>query len=180
MFSEQLLPTYHFVFDLDGTLIDTDTANNRAYQQALSDIIHQEVDYHGLRLTRETIQLTYNIDGYTMQNIIAEKERLFPEYLDLTFELPGYYLLRHLKAPSIILLTNARRKRAELLLSYYNLHSSFNSVYYREDYAGASKFHYLIRSVGFSPTDVILFENESSMVQEAIRLGVPAKNIFKT
>lgn len=172
--------TYSIVFDLDGTLIDTDMANNLSYKKAVYDILGYQIAEGCKRLTRETIQLMFNIDSYTMQKIIADKECLFPNYLNRTSTLSGYYLLRHLKAPSVILLTNARQRRAKLLLDYYNLHNSFSRIYYREDYSGISKFEYLIQTVGINSTGVILFENEDNMIQEAIRLGIPPKNIFKS
>ena len=180
MDTKQSMEDYLVVFDLDGTLIDTDRSNNMAYKQAVSDVIHKQISLDGMRITRETIQSLLDIDEQTMFKIVTRKELLFSNYLHLTSPLPGLFLLRYLNGPRIVLLTNARRNRAEMVLRYYHVLTLFDKRHYKEDYSGNSKFEYLIKTYNDNPNKIILFENESNMIQDAIRNGIPKKNIFKT
>jgi len=180
MDTKQSMEDYLVVFDLDGTLIDTDRSNNMAYKQAVFDVIHKQISLDGMRITRETIQPLLNIDEQTMFKIVTRKELLFSNYLHLTLPLPGLFLLRYLNGPRKVLLTNARRNRAEMVLRYYHVLALFDKRYYKEDYSGNSKFEYLLNSYNDNPNKIILFENDSNMIQDAIRKGFPKKNIFKT
>ena len=127
MDAKQSIGDYLVVFDLDGTLIDTDRSNNMAYKQAVSDITHQQINQDSVRLTRKAIQSLPNMDEQTKLKIVERKEMIYSKYLNLTSPLPGFFLLQHLNVPTIVLLTNARRKRAHMVLMHIRalLHQDF-------------------------------------------------------
>lgn len=169
---------YILVFDLDGTLVDTDRANSMAYQQAIYDEIGLTIKTNK-RLTRELVQSYLQVDESFMQKIIKQKEKCFADYLNSTLPLPGLFLLRNLQNTNNILLTFSRKGRADIVLDYYGASSFFSNKYYREDYLGRSKFDFLINELHNAPDAIILFENDKDMIKEAERYGIPQINIYK-
>lgn len=167
------------VFDLDGTLVDTDEANGLAYQRAVQEITGIQLPLDGCRITRETIRQNLGMDNETISRIAACKELIFPNYLNTTIPLPALQIVRHLTGSHVVLLTLARRNRAISVLDYHNARSYFNSMYFKEDYGGLSKFEFLRTQLLYNLSDIILFENEQEMIKEAEEQGIPPRNIYK-
>lgn len=97
-----------FVFDLDGTLVETTVANNMAYIEAYKLATGKYLDWHGGRITREYFE---EHDHILSHNIADLKEAIFPKYLNKTCELPCASILAGLKGVRKILLSNSRRIR---------------------------------------------------------------------
>lgn len=174
------MENYIIAFDLDGTLVDTDKANSMAYQQSVYDITKIIVNMDDGRLTRDLVQSQIKVSDDIMQEIISRKEKLFSEYLIHTTPMPALFILQHLKNTHNILLTQARRKRAEMVLDYYGVTSFFDNLYCRDSYSGKSKFDYLVNERRCCPCKIILFENEQKTIAEAIQFGIPQRNIYKS
>ena len=173
------LKDYIVVFDLDGTLVDTDRANSMAYQQAVYNETGLTIQTSNKRLTREVVQSYLKADESFMHKIIKHKEKCFADYLSSTLPLLGLFLLRNLQNTNNILLTFSRKGRADIVLDYYGASSFFSNKYYREDYLGRSKFDFLINELHNAPDTIILFENDRDMIKEAERYGIPQINIYK-
>lgn len=167
------------VFDLDGTLVDTDEANGLAYQKAVYESIGKHITLDGGRITRETLRETLNLDVATLNRIAYHKESIFEDYLDRTNPLPALQIVQHLSDANVVLLTLARKKRAISVLKYHHALSSFNNMYFKEDYDGASKFEYLRKQLSSNFEQVILFENEQEMITDAIKHGIHKRNIYQ-
>lgn len=174
------MENYIMVFDLDGTLVDTDKANSLAYQQSVYDVTGITINIEGHRITRDLLQTKINVSSAILKEIIARKEKLFSEYLVHTNPMPALFVLQHLKSTHNILLTLARQKRAELVLGYYGVLSLFDGFYYRDSYSGKSKFDYLVNEQHYSADKIILFENDSKAITDAIHFGIPRRNIYKS
>lgn len=170
---------YVLIFDLDGTLIDTDEANSLAYQQAVHDVTGIQIPLTESRITRETLQQMLKMDKSTTDEIASYKESIFPKYLSKTVPLPALWMVRHLTDVNVILLTLARRERAKSVLKYYNALSYFNHMYFKEDYEGKAKFEYLRTRVISELDHVILFENDRIMIEQALAVGIPERNIYQ-
>lgn len=171
---------YIVVFDLDGTLVDTDKANSMSYQQAVYDEIGLTIETTNKRLTRELVQSYLQVDESFMQKIIKQKEKCFADYLSSTSPLPSLFLLQNLQNTNNILLTLARKKRADSVLDYYKASKYFRNKYYREDFSGKSKFDFLINDLHNTPDTIILFENDKNMIKEAVLYGIPQINIYQS
>lgn len=177
MIASQLTP--FVVFDLDGTLVDTDKANNLAYQKSIYDIMGKQISLDGRRITRETLKETLGVDSDTIRRIASRKESIFDYYLDKTNPLPALRLAQHLTSANVVLLTLARRQRAMSVLEYYHAKSYFKNMYFKEDYEGMSKFEYLRVRLSNNLSDIILFENEQEMIKDAVEQGIPTRNIYQ-
>lgn len=176
----QDMVNYLIVFDLDGTLVDTDKANSKAYQQSVYEVTKITINTNDCRLTRDLVQSRIKANNTIMMEIISRKEKLFSEYLKYTTPLPALFILQHLTNTHNILLTQARRKRAEIVLDYYGVTSCFDNLYCKDSYLGKSKFDYLVNEQHYSPSQIILFENEQKTISEAVSFGIPKNNIYKS
>lgn len=168
-----------FVFDLDGTLVDTDEANSLAYQKSIRDITDKQIPLDGRRITRESLKKILNDDDGIIGRIVSRKEAIFMNYLDKTIPLPALKLVQYLTCVNVVLLTSARRERAISVLEYHHAKSFFNNMYFREDYGEMTKFEYLRTQLTMNLSDIILFENEQEMIKEAVIQGIPSRNIYQ-
>ena len=115
-----------YVFDLDNTLIYTDSLNNDSYNYALK--------YQGLshinkfkRITREIVFENYpNINKIQMCEIINLKCEYFINNLHITEVNESLVtLLRSQEKNDCILWTSAEERRARAILEYYNMNNLF-------------------------------------------------------
>lgn len=69
------------VFDLDGTLVDSDYANFLAYEDAVTHVLskHIKLDFsQSIRITRESLkELIPNITDKQLNDISSHKERIY-------------------------------------------------------------------------------------------------------
>lgn len=120
-----------YVFDLDNTLIYTDSLNNDSYNYALNR--------QGLapikgckRLTQDIIFHRYRDMNNAQKNeIIESKQEYFVNNLNST--VPNTSLLQVLKAQSVescMLWTSANKTRVLAILEYYNICNAFRKILY--------------------------------------------------
>ncbi len=76
------------IFDLDGTLVDTDTANLLSYTDAIQQIMKIDINlslYSNQRFTRKTLKnVLPRLSNMKYNEIIELKNNLFNEYLNKT------------------------------------------------------------------------------------------------
>lgn len=171
----------YVLVDLDGTLIETDLANNMAYKEALDMCACQEefcIDVNGPRITRADIKKIYG-ENERAENIIRTKESIFYKYLHLTSLITSTMtLLRQYRTNNkkLIVVTNCKSKRAMELLEYYHIDSLFYAQFYNEC---GNKYKQVLTEYKISPQSVILIENEDTQIMNAVVAGVSTKNIIK-
>ena len=192
---------YDFLIDFDNTFIFTDRANNLAYEKAMKlntgvyrfsyrDII--KFSSHG-RITRDTINKfikNLNISNILSQvdELIIKKEECYSEFIFTTEininmkKLLQNRFLNKIKHRSI-LVTHANINRVNEIFHYYSevngikedLRTLFDEVISVSD---KNKYEYVIMHLGLKKERVIIYENDPSQIEDAIRFGVPKENIF--
>ncbi|AHJ13270.1 HAD hydrolase-like protein [Sulfurospirillum multivorans] len=173
------------IFDLDGTLIDTDEANFLAYKEAIQQVknlnlpsLYQSTE----RFTREQLEsIIPDLKLHESEEIIDIKNNVYNKYLQKTkiiistLEIINKYSKTH----QIILATNSHKQKANLLLEYHNLSTIFKHKFFKEDYNNQeiSKFKYAMDYLKISPNLAVIFENDKLEIEQAQLAGIPAKNI---
>lgn len=172
------------IFDLDGTLIDTDKANLLSYREAIKKVKNLDLLWHDKeRFTRENLySLIPNLKDKEFVKIIEIKTNVFHKYLQYTnlntsiFEIMKFFS----RTNQIILATNSHKVKANLLLRHYDLFNLFDKRYYREDYTYIknNKYKYIINNLNVAPHNVVIFEDDNYEIEKAILLKIPSNNIM--
>jgi len=174
-------------FDMDGTLIETDLANFLAYKKAIQTITGIEITKNinsKIRFNRTYLkQLLPNLNESDYNKIIKEKERIYINFISKTklIEKVVNILFKYSKKNRTILVTNCRKDRAENLLKHFNLLIKFDKMYFRkinESGVKVNKFKNAINDIKIIEEKVIVFENERTEIEDAIKAGIPTQNIF--
>lgn len=176
----------YLIFDLDGTLIDTDEANFLSYQEAIKKV--KNIDLKSLyknneRFTREKLNLIVpNLAVEEFEKIIEIKTNLFYKYLQNTkLNTSILEIIKKIsKTNKIILATNGHKIKANLLLKHYGLFDLFDKKYYKENYTHSenNKYKYILDDLNATPNSVVIFEDNQYEIKKAILLNVPSKNII--
>lgn len=170
------------VSDLDGTFIESTTANNMSYHHAVEKVLGMRLPLYRERITRRTIRnLLPHIKEGSFQDIVEEKERIFPNYLYLTYinkELKHLYTTISRHHP-IILLTHARYDRVAMMLAYHHIYNLFSKIYTYESYNKRNKYAFFADQYEVAHNCPFLFEDDPKDIESAINHGFPEENITK-
>lgn len=175
------------LFDLDGTLINTDYANYLSYKKAIEQItksrFHLSFD-PSKRFTRDVIRkLIPDLSKDEHKKIIKMKEILYVDYLHKTkLNRTIVNLLYKYSTKKNVLVTNSCQERAVMLLRHHGIIDNFSHCIYRQINAKKSninKFKYALTTLQIHSDSVFVFENEESEINAAIIAGIPNENIFK-
>lgn len=174
------------LFDLDGTLIDTNYANFESYKEAISKIKHITVNNptNGRRFTRDILKNELpSLSKKEYERIVELKNKIFFKNLHKTNLNSSIIdiLKEYSKTNKIILATNSHKKRALSLLKYYKISDFFDYMFFKEDIQkinGKNKFKYILDYLNICPTSLVIFENDKCVINDAASLGIPTENIF--
>jgi len=171
-------------FDLDGTLIDTDYANFLSYKKAIEQIKNLQLNVvikPTNRITRKTIRtFSPDLSGEEYDKIIEIKESLYRFHLHATkLNRTVASMLDKYSDKKIILVTNSRQERADLLLNHFNLIDKFSQKYYRENMTSDNKFQHVLSALRIDASLVFVFENDESEIDAAVTAGIPSENILR-
>jgi|ERR1039458_5059398 beta-phosphoglucomutase-like phosphatase (HAD superfamily) len=175
------------LFDMDGTLVDTNFANYLSYRQAIQEVMHGELDIpfnSSIRFSREELKKTMpHLSDSERNKIISLKAEYCKKYLPETklntalVDILGKFN----KTNEAVLVTNCQEDRAIMTLKYHGLIGSFSHVFCQQNTGEENKINKyenaLIR-LGVHPTCVFVFENETADVNDATLAGVPRENII--
>lgn len=167
------------IFDLDGTLIDTNNANFLSYKNAIFNVLQKYIDlpYHPeRRFNRDTLrEILPNITDEQVTWVVAEKERLYTQYLkkNETFIIqPTLSFLRQYGDISI-LATNCTKKRAIETMKHHNILTCFKHCYFKEDIEPyGSKVDCLKHRENINFSETLVFEDDISLKNEFYNAGV--------
>ena len=116
----------YVLVDLDGTLIETDLANNMAYKEAIEVCAYENevfIDVNGPRITRADITKIYG-ENEKAENIIRTKESIFYKYLPLTSLITSTMTLLHRYIDAnkkLIMVTNCKTLWGVIVLQDHKL-----------------------------------------------------------
>lgn len=175
------------LFDMDGTLIETDLANFLSYKNALESFgkLDQELRYDSKnRFNRTTLKrVVHNLTANQYQKIIERKEE---NYINLLYKTKlnnqvATILNQYYKTNRTVLVTNSRKDRALITLNYHKVVDKFNDFFFRQSFENRiriNKYKNAISCLNLSVKNVIVFENEKQEIDDAINAGISIHNII--
>ncbi|MDO5667623.1 MAG: HAD hydrolase-like protein [Alcaligenaceae bacterium] len=171
------------IFDMDGTLINSDYANFLSYKTALETVVGPQpflVYNPKIRLTRQRIQQFMPcISKNDLMEVIQEKERVYPFYLSETsINRDVVDVLRRCYDKELILSTNSQQDRAELLLSYHGLSNKFAHLFFSDDGKIGNKYQKVMHELSLDARRTVIFENENHEAILAREVGIKSTNIM--
>jgi len=164
--------------DLDGTLCDTDEANNLAYKQAIAYWApHLQIPLVK-RITKEVVDR--QCDDETLTEKIHEKKieynSQFLAYTYLNKELFNF-LISSKNTTEICLVTKASPERVVQLLDHHNCAKLFDRIFFCKDID--NKYQHALNEINICSKKVLVFEDDLNEVFYANEAGIPDKNITK-
>lgn len=173
------------VFDLDGTVVNTDMANYLAYKEAIQQVIGLDLpiaNSNDERFTREKLFSIFdNLTDQQYKNIIEMKNDIYQKYLPMSKVNASVIgvIEKHINTNKIILATSSRKNRAEMVLQHHGLTNIFDYIFFKEDYSQKNKFLHVVNYFGVSANSIFVFENDNDEIRNAIASGIPDGNIVK-
>jgi beta-phosphoglucomutase len=173
------------IFDLDGTLVNTDDVNFLAYKDAIQKITNldlallHETDE---RFTREKLySIIPNLQSQEHEKIIEMKNSAYEKYLHKS-KVNNFILKiidKFSQTNKIVLATNSHKDRANMILRHHGLINLFDNMFYKEDYKKQrNKFQHVFSFLGITdPSLVLVFEDDVNEILKAKLLGIPDNNI---
>jgi len=175
------------LFDMDGTLVDSDFANFLSYKNAIQSVIKldKELRYNlKERFNRTTLKtVAPNLTENDYEKIIQQKEENYKEHLSQTKlnKSVADILLQYSKTNRTVLVTNCREDRALMTLNYHNLTDKFSNIFFRQILGNENrmnKYKNAISSLSLSAQTVLVFENEKQEIEDAILAGISINKIL--
>ena len=171
------------VFDLDGTLVETDVANSAAYHEALRRCGYGTVAGLYGRITSSAIRAA--IDGISdaeMNGIVRAKVEAYCHELWRTRLGPAAdslkcVLVNRMAFDKVVLVTDSAEQRAMDTLRFHGLVGCFDEIVCNRGVG--DKYANYFNSFDTDPAACVVWENEEGKVKSAIAAGVKMENIRK-
>ena len=171
------------IFDLDGTLADTDAANSAAYRAAITRVgVRHMVGLYG-RVTADVIRSATEcgadavIDDIVRQKIIAYSSTLWRVRLGLAAEAFRWVLVNRSMFNKVVLLSNGSERRVMETIRHYGWEGHFDEIVCNS--GNGSKYANYFKNFDSDPAACVVWENEEGQVMSAIAAGVKTENIRK-
>jgi beta-phosphoglucomutase len=174
-----------FLFDLDGTLVDTDYANFLAYKKAIRSVTKSNNNLAfnpKRRFNRSGLPSAVpSLTQVEYETIIQEKEKYYNDFLHemkLNAEIANI-LSKYSKTHKTVLVSNCRKDRAMTTLGHFGLVDKFTNIFCREptdNVKKVNKFQNAISKLAVLPNLVVAFENEEGEIAEAKEAGISIIN----
>ncbi len=170
------------IFDLDGTLIDTDAANAAAYDVALRRFGFAGIAGMSARVSSNIVRKAAKLCDDEMDAVITAKVAEYRCQLGHTRLGPAADALRFVlynrnTFSKIVLLTDSVERRAYETLRYWSLDGCFDEIVCNG--GRGDKYANYFSSFDSDPAASVVWENENSQIHAAIAAGVRNENIRK-
>jgi len=171
------------LFDLDGTLADTDPLHRLAWQEVLAPLgLRVDEGFYRKRisgrLNPEIVRDLLGLEGEAAWRLIEAKEARFRELAQGLKPTPGLYeLLEKAEAKGLAwgVVTNAPRANAHHVLRALGLHPPLLVL---AEEVGRGKpdplpYRVALERLGIPPEEALAFEDSPSGVRSAVGAGIP-------
>ncbi|MDO5319906.1 MAG: hypothetical protein Q4G65_14860 [bacterium] len=171
------------LFDMDGTLVETDAANTAAYRVALAAFGIGLPRATSCRITgADVCRYTPNLSTVDLAAIARAKKTAYASALPLTWLGPATAALRESLQrrdlfARVVLLTESKACRAHETLRHHGLLECFDEIVCNG--GRGDKYTNFFTTHAVDPADCVVWENEDSKVKSAITAGVKIENIRK-
>lgn len=175
----------YFLFDLDGTIVFTDTLNNESYNFALK--MYKLDPITGVdRITRSTIIERYpNTDKLLLENIIQSKQDFFIKNIHRIKINTILLNFIEIVGENCILWTSSESKRAISIYNHLNLQKLFSGIFFSNKKNLQDDIAKICKKLHCKHNRLLIFENNHHIVRNLISHGVscvlvssPYKYIF--
>jgi HAD superfamily hydrolase (TIGR01509 family) len=129
---------YNLLFDFDGTLFDTDSAHELAFQKTfLMFNLGECPPYESLKgIKTKEVFANYSNDEAMVKKLASFKSQTYQADLHLIKALVDFNLIRHLKIMGhrVFIVTGGSRLSIDLLLNMHQIAGFFDGIIAAEDY----------------------------------------------
>ena len=171
------------IFDMDGTLVDTDDANTAAYRIALNSVgIRNIAGIYG-RMTANSIcsitnmALSAEIDEVVRLKVEAYCAQLWRTRLGPAAEAFRCVIIGRDMFDKVVLLTNSAERRVIETLRHYGLVRCFDEIVCNG--GKDNKYINYFNMFDSDPAASVVWENEEGQINSAIAAGVKVENTRK-
>lgn len=175
----KISPNDVLLFDMDGTLIYTDNANNIAYKLAIRDVLGEIPDdlFNNIYRIRQVDvrNAIKNISEEQFNQVVTCKNEYYKKNLSATYLIDNVVdlLKLHHKTHKCILVSDACCDRVMQTLEYFNLKNKFYAIITKEDCIdNKNKFTSAISKFKLNPDELWVFEDEQENIDKALKLNV--------
>lgn len=179
-------PASIILCDMDGTLLNTDYANTKAYEKAVMAITgsKEKVSVKTRRLDRIQIKLQMPSLNQKQLSLITELKTAYFDHFVATTSVNQQLvdlIINHQGVNKVTLVTRCRRARAVKLLKYHNLLRYFSHLICYEDLPNgnhSNKYHVATDMCKHEKNATFVFEDKMQEALNAQNIGISTSNIY--
>lgn len=171
------------IFDMDGTLADTDAANSAAYSVALARAGVRNMFGLVGRVTADVVRAAMGdgtsvvLDDIVKMKVEAYCGELWRASLGPACEDFRCVLLNHSIFDKVVLLSDSSERRVVETLNHFGWKNLFDEIVCNS--GCGDKYANYFRDFDSDPAACVVWENEEGQILSAIAAGVKMENIRK-
>ena len=171
------------IFDLDGTLVETDAANSAAYRDALGGLGLGKVTGLYGRITAGAVrEALVGLPDLEVSEIVRRKVEAYCHHLWRTrlgdaADALNCVLVNRGAFGKVVLLTDSAERRAMETLRHHGLAECFDEIVCNG--GAGDKYANYFGNFDTDPAACVVWENEEGKIRSAIAAGVKMENIRK-